>query len=224
MPKKGKRKIIRVDTSAKKVSKATKKYVKDAVLSSAELKHKQTIAAGVNVNTTFSATPITLISQGDGSSERTGLTVKPSSIQGNIRITRDTAATASSLMRYRMFLVQWHMNSADDAPDALADFLYEVGTNPMQSQFHVKKGLRDKFTVLWHYEGQIGVRGTTTTGLPCSRMHRINVRSKMRPIGYNSGATSAIGNIYLVMAGEFAAGDDDGVADYDLLVRYRDKA
>lgn len=207
------------------LSKNAKKFVRKAVDSGKELKHLGTAATGVAINTTFTATPITLISQGDGSSERTGLTVKPSSIKGIIRVTRDSSATSSSLMRYRLFLVQWHMNSGDDAPDSLTDFLYETGTNPMMSEFHVKKSLRDKFTILWHTENQLGFRSSATTeGVPCSRIHHVNIRGKMRSIGYNSSATSGIGNIYLVGASEYAAGTDDGVMDYNMLVRYRDQS
>lgn len=216
-------KLVRIPRKKQKnVSKATKAYVRQAVSKYSELKHKGTFASGTAVNTTFNATPITLISQGDGSSERTGLNIKPTSIQGNIRLTRDAGATG--YMRYRLFLVQWHPNSADDAPDSLADFLYDTTTNEEQSPFHVKKSFRDKFTVLWNYMGQLGTRETGIEGITSSRIHRINIRGRMREIGYNSGATSAVNQIYLVMHSEYAAGTDDAVADTSFLVRYRDKA
>lgn len=205
-----------------KVSKATKKFVKNAMDTHQELKHLGTVANGTALTSAISLTPISLIPQGDGSSERTGLIVKPTSIQGMIRVTRDDNAAADSYQLYRLAIIQWHMNSGDDAPDSLADFLYDSATIPAMSPFHVKKSLRDKFTVLWHYEGQLGTREAGAEGIPSSRIHRINIRKNMKAIGYNSGATSGIGNIYLMAYGDYTT-TDDGVFDYSFLLRYRDK-
>lgn len=209
---------------SKKPPKSFKKYVSKAISTSQELKHKQTVSASVGCSTTISLTNISTISQGDGSSERIGLTIKPTSINGMLRVVRDAGATANSYMKYRILLVQWHMNSADEAPDAIGDFMYETATNACFSHVHVKKSLRDKFTVLWDSNGQVlGTRETGSEGVPSVRIHRFNILKKMQPIGYNSNATTGTHNIYLVIFGDQSAGVEDGVVDYSILVRYKDK-
>lgn len=179
-----------------KPNKAVRSYVRKAIKASKPSDKYNVSSTGTTISTTFVATGLTGISQGDGLRQRVGDLVKPTFMRFKYYLNN----TTTNIQLSRIVILQWRPDSAVETPTASAIFQNQTDT---QSDFVYDKQARAKFRVLsdtWHGTKPVAVNAVVPT-----RELRISLKSA-GTIKYADTATTGKNHIYLVTLGSQATG------------------
>lgn len=179
-----------------KPNKAVRSYVRKAIKASKPSDKYNVSSTGTTISTTFVATGLTGISQGDGLRQRVGDLVKPTFMRFKYYLNN----TTTNIQLSRIVILQWRPDSAVETPTASTIFQNQTDT---QSDFVYDKQARAKFRVLsdtWHGTKPVAVNAVVPT-----RELKISLKSA-GTIKYADTATTGKNHIYLVTLGSQATG------------------
>lgn len=216
MPR-GKRKY-----TSKKVSKATKQYVKKTIARKRENKFYESVAVNGEATSTITINQLFAPSQGDTVENRNGDDVDLTKIHLTIRQRPDSTHSTQSI--YRMLLFQWKADSASDAPTSTADLISNTATNvgtalslPLSmvqtsSNIHVLKDVKITMPVY-------SASDQSTKGI--IKHYTIYGKNLLKKVSFNPAVTSGKNLIYIALFDTNAIGS--GVRyDYVCTTHYKD--
>lgn len=170
-----------------------------------------------DVSTTMSSAALLAPAQGDSTSTRTGDQVTPVRLWGRILLDRDVGGATATSMRMRVLIIRWKPNNADEAPAAATIFR---NTAEPASGFVTNLADRGKFDVLYDRLVTLGNHADDT--IKAQRILKVNIPFPMKPVIYDTGATTGRGIPYLITLGSVAAGASNGTAQPYFHLRFID--
>lgn len=188
---------------------AVAKVVKSQLNKVSEKKYKTTELANIDADSTPVVTLINPPAQGDGQNSRDGDSLYITSLSGKIRV--EVGATNTHV---RLILIQWFEDNNVDVPVA-ADILEDL-TTPELAQYNIDN--KRKFRVLYD-RSFLNNSGAVNT-LHLSNFMLSGNKIPMKKMQFNAGATTGVGQFYLLSMGSSADATDTYSAY--IRMRYRD--
>lgn len=199
---------------SKKVSKPVRKYVKRAIVRSAETFVQEGNFSAQEITSSAAATSLISISQGDTFDDRTGNEVTPVHLMCNYFIKPKSAASPQLV---RLVLFQWKPNRQDLAP-SLDDILHDSGTEPL---FRPPRINARQFRLLGDKLVQVpGINENNRSGV---RVKWSIPRKRMCKIRWKDDtANEDSGHLYLLNLGENATGTSAVTISGSTVLKYKD--
>lgn len=202
------------------LSRRQREQVRRLIVASGESNHNDVaIATDTDVVQTMTVTDMTDISQGDGTGQRVGDRIQPTSLQVKAFIDLNGSSAAAGMVEtFRIMVIRWKRDTANE------DFTThsQVTENPSGwlGMYLFDPTERKKYDVLHDKSYTLAYR--LDAGQPCARLLDFTIPlTKGAKVIYNEGLTTGTNKIYVcVMSSQNAANTVEWKAG--LRLRYKD--
>lgn len=199
--------------------KRIKRVAKRTILRTAETKtHAEYDATPIELTSTeMTARDLTDVSQGDGSSQRDGSEILPTSFFFRYNFYAKSTGVGDTL---RIMLIRWRGASAPQYSDILQ--LSASAGAKVISHITNDKGKTPKFTVLYDRIHQVPAYANQYAG-QARQMYTVRIpASRLAKIKFDTSATTGYNHIYLLATGVTATGNSATSFNYAQNLKFKD--